>query len=253
MTTLLNGLALCIVFVPGMAVAAPPPSTLPVGIREWSRTGKVADELYLKADDHGRRVAMSSPTGGYPRFTVKRQSATQSQLTFHLEKSPLCSSSLHAPEGFGFLVKRGDVIPLFGELYAIDFRDPEALILRRVTEKVDAALCPSLDSRVISLSAIRPTLFHEEDVNLSVTHFDWVSLAKIESSDVAVVELKPGYAGSKIAKSPCSPARLKAKNGELLSAPGRGHAYNVLNIVPRQEIKGVGELVGWIELSSQPD
>lgn len=116
-----------------------------------------------------------------------------------------------------------------------------------------------LHTRTISTVADSATLFWEQHPKLEIRQdYDGVVLKFDPAGNKAELHLNPTFMFSpmnrRLTEQDKVPIRerltLEVKKGELLTAHGR--SYKVLNVVPPQDIEGVGHLVGWIELAADP-
>jgi hypothetical protein len=155
-------------------------------------------------------------------------------------------------QGTGLYVGQNQVIPLFDQVYAVDV-DAFGVVLTRVTDRIPEEIHPGLNTRTIATVAVGADLFREQHALFNNRQdYDEVNVEFNRSIGKAVVHLEPRMSFTppitkeeEIASR--QPLQLEVKKGGLLTA--RGRSYKVLNVVPPQDIEGVGHLVGWIELA----
>lgn len=231
----------------------PPPVGLPIGFKEWQQTGQFPREIVLKKRDQGLQVALSTPGTRLPLFVVQTPANRDRRLLTLSDRDQVpLPSALYNRSGFTFDVGRGDIIPIYDELYCVSLGEPDNVVLSRVTDQVPAQFRPAGKARTISLAAVDDTLFWVQDAKFKDRHeFDLVSLEIDEKTSQAKITLTPRVSSEQgKGTSKATPMVLTVAKDELLSA--RGRAYKVLNVVPPQGIDGVGRLVGWIEISADP-
>jgi hypothetical protein len=158
-----------------------------------------------------------------------------------------------------FDIGHAEVIPIFDQLYVVSDVSPGGIELSLATDRVPQELRPGLQTRTICAVAVDPELFIEQHpVYPGREDFDEVKVEFEKATGKVIVNLEPRIGISNApreARPPTLPARpplkLKVAKGEPLTA--RGRSYKVLNVVPPQDIEGVGHLVGWIELAADPE
>lgn len=233
--------------------AVPPPHGRPVGDWPGRKPGEFLDRVVLTTEDNGLRVVLPTPGDGFPIFDVRADSSNRScrnlRLTFGASSLPPLASSLHH-HGHYFNVTQRDVIPIYGHLYRIDCVNRDDIALTRVTNDVPPELQPATKSRTIVVGEKHATLFSETYFLKRRWDLDYTVVLDIDPQKLrAKVTLEPqgkdppGQAARQV-------VNVTVRKGDLLSA--RGRAYRVLNVVPPQMIDGVGNLVGWIEISADP-
>lgn len=230
----------------------------PLGLEEWTKSGEFAKEILVDNDKQGHKGVFPTPFGSRVGFRLTSNKSPEPSLPC-LEicaveefKIPLVSSVCTGGRGHQFLVKQGDVIPIYGHLYAVK-GGARFVTLTRVTDQVPEKFRPSKNSRTIAITALNPSLFWELDSKSpDRKEFDTVRISKITKDTCrAKIELIPGYASSRDFK-PSERMRLTMEVGKDDVLTARGRSYRVLDVVPSKQIESVGRLVGWIELSADP-
>jgi hypothetical protein len=240
--------------------APPPPPRITPDYEEFQKTGQLPRTVHLLNVDGIHGGAISTPEGIWPKYEVRIRRGTLNRRVLWIEtdtRIPL-SKSTHSEGGYTFDLGHNDVIPLYDQIYAVRVEGvDDNVVLSRVTDRVPKELHPGLHTRTISMADVSPDLFWEKPPKIKnrLDH-DSVTLEFHPVNGHAVVGLAPMMAisGSVAGEGGYTTDRkvlqLEVKKGELLTA--RGRSYKVLNVVPPQDIEGIGHLVGWIELSADP-
>jgi hypothetical protein len=239
----------------------PPPVRLPVGHEEWEKTGQLPKSLHLHDDDGIHGAIISTPNvGELTGFSVGDTHDVRNRRDLRIGEGgwPPLEKSTYMPGGYVFNVGDGDVIPLHDQIYSVDVKNAgsKSVILNRVTDRLPKENRPGLHTRTISTVARSAMLFWEQHPKFEKRQdYDTVKLEFDPTSGKAVLHLYPTFMFTppltqeeKVSNR--ERLQLEVRKGELLTA--RGRSYKVLNVVPPQDIKDVGHLVGWIELASDP-
>jgi hypothetical protein len=264
----------------GRGIPPPEPSP-PIGFEEWQRTGELPKKLFLPSTpDNGHLgVIVSTPDQAYrrrdrkadwgvsnlgdpsfPGFSVisSPDNPKRHWLTIGGGDKRPSNKSTYAEVGYSFDVAQNDVIPIYDQIYATKWLG-SGLQLTLVTDQVPAEFRPRLDTRTICSVAIDAFLFYKQhSIYKGRTDVDDVRIEFEKLTDKAILKLEPHvlYTGGVPPEGqvPTLPARppltVEVSKGGLLTA--RGRSYKVLNVVPPQDIEGVGHLVGWIEVAADP-
>lgn len=102
------------------------------------------------------------------------------------------------------------------------------------------------------MNSVLLSMFWERDPDeLGSNEFDRVDVT-VDDNGIGTVKLSPHVNVSSGKGKPVTrkAMSIRVEAGDVLTA--RGRSYKVLNVVPTREIKGVGRLVGWIEISADP-
>lgn len=238
--------------MPSILIAAPPTREI-VGYSELIETGEYPQTISLSGMT-GAQVAIPTPNNSFPGFGVQFDKSRDPKtvvLTLQFRQRFPSTSSLYAPGGYQWRLRDGDLTPIFGHIYRSLVSPGGQLTLTRVTEKIDERLRPQPGTRSIAMNSVNTKMFWENVPQDSRTdEFDWVKI-NIDAKDVATIELSPAISTSGAGTaSSRKQVTTTAVAGDLLSA--RGRSYKVLNVVKPQDIKGLGRLVGWIEISADP-
>ncbi len=231
--------------------APPGPPREIVGAEEWEKTGKYLDSYWLGVGDKtGWVYVFPCWKRNKVKFRVRKDYEIENVLRFEIYHSYAglgMGTSLRSHFPMLLKVRDGDVFPLFQHVYRIDYN--RVAKLTRVTDQIPEEFRPANMSRTFSTVEIGPTVFSEGTRQFQ--EYDMVKLLSFNGGmkPVAKFELVPYVVRS---TDPAKRKRLSfaASKGDIIST--RGHEYEVLNVVPTQTIKGVGRLVGWIELSGDP-
>ncbi len=246
---------------PGILNAVPPSGHIE-GYSEYRETGEYPQQLVLSGHN-GARVVIPTPSPNqelqfldrFPVFAVKSEKSdgiTTAVLTIWWGGKVPFPSALHLSTGYRWRLRDGDLTPIFGHIYRSRVLPDNSVLLTRVTERVDKEFRPQPGTRLIAMNSLDTELFWENDPDRAPsTEFDLLEI-DINGNEVATIELKPRSRSSRPPlKVPTrKPMTISVVAGELLSA--RGRSYKVLNVVKPQDIKGLGRLVGWIEISANP-
>jgi hypothetical protein len=245
------------------ALAEPPiPPGLPIGHEEWTKTGQLPKSLFLQDYRGDWGAVMSTPdAGGWAGFSVWDMPKDPSRRELRIgegDRQPL-EKSTYMPGGYVFDVGDRDVIPLYDQVYSVNVKDAASkeVLLTRVTDRISKELRPGLHTRTISRAAVWASLFWEQHPKFEKRQdYDTVKLEFDPASKNAVLRLYPTFMFTPpLTEEEKTPNRerlqLEVKKGRFLTA--RGRSYKVLNVVPPQDIVGVGHLVGWIELAADPE
>jgi hypothetical protein len=274
-------LALVVVVASNVRAIPPPEPRPPVGYEEWRSTGRLPKHLFLPSGyEHGHQgVVVSSPelahirrepSGGgiamrpgdldFPWFNVKinRDVPSRRYLQVGDKNRESQTRSTYLPHGYTFDVRQQDMIPLYDQIYSVTI-DAFGVVLSLATDRVPIELRPSLNTRTISVAAVNAELFVQQHSTYeNRTDLDKIAVEFEQGAGKAIVTLEPrvSYSGKvppegRIPDLPARPPlKIEVAKGEFLTA--RGRSYKVLNVVPPQDIEGVGRLVGWIELAADP-
>lgn len=253
----------------------------PVGFEEWSKTGTFLGSLDIPLgktfDAHGQvygiEAVLSGWGGNISWLTAKRskQKLPNGALGFEITvsyKKPV-GKSAEAPPPWARTTQssawqfteiywhrnlaQSDIIPIFGQLYKISTVSNNVR-LTNVTSQVPAEFRPrSKVSRTIETTERYKELFCEfdKDNSLESRIYDEVRGLQFDAKNKSCeFTLIPYFQKNRTAVPKRKPLKVVAKQGELLCT--RNKCYRVLKVVPPQTIEGIGKLVGWIELESEP-
>ena len=255
-------------FVAAGASAIPPPSPRPpIGHEEWQKTGQLPKSLYLQDEDSNHGVIISTPDGGNlagfnVRDSLNAPNRRELRIAFDDRRFQYGQNGPYVGGNCVFNVGHNDVIPLFDQIYAVDINNAgsKELLLSRVTERVPIAFRPGLYTRSVStVSPWWPLFGERHPIYENREDYYEASVEFKEGSKKATVRLEPGVGVyGKVppeGRPPVLPARrpikLEVEKGDFLTYGRRSHM--VVNVVPPQDIKDVGHLVGWIELAADPE
>jgi hypothetical protein len=232
---------------------AEPPNPIPIGQDVWDATGNLPDEVSLSADENGREVIVSAPSGHPVRFSIRPSAADKrrQELWLHFGDRLPIENSQYSRAGFGFDVGTGDIIPVYNDLYAVTVI-ADTVHLTRVTDKVSDEDRPSGKGRAVSLVDVWPRIFYEKTgKSRDEREFDRINISLDPKGGIANVQLQPALSTRRsTATASRKPAQLDLKVGDSVCRGGR--CYRVNAIVPEKEIAGIGRLVGWVEFSRLP-
>lgn len=237
----------------GRSIGAEPYLEPPVGYEQYAETGKFPEVVAITRDKPSSRWTMF-PAWEHRKvlFRAKSDRSNRQTVELHINlPKPPSRTSSRFERGALYVVsvKHRDVLPLFGEVYAIAV-GPGTVVLTRVTKEIPKELRPHSISRTISLADVRPTLFTRqvEGPYDRKSECDQVTIAFHESTGKATIGLKPISIGHPSFQPSRKPLTLEVEEGQALTA--RDRSYEVLNIAPPQEIDH-GSFVGFVELSDE--
>jgi len=198
----ITALVMLLTWIVGNEVAARPPvKQLPAGYEEWRATGVHPKILEPHAERGGGKAIFPTPRGDIATFYLSFNTPEKSRALLRCvaereDTIPLESSLATGAMGYKFNVRQGEVIPLYGHLYAIDaVAGPVFVRLTRVTERVPEDLRPIKNSRLIATTTVRPELFWQQDAaRRDRRDYDEVRFLKLDKDTRrATIELLPGF------------------------------------------------------------
>lgn len=230
--------------------AAEPNFGPPIGWDEWLEGGKKPLAGYsFDSSQNGLEIAIMTYDGAFPKLghigNSHTDKAARILTILHGSRDP--ASALYAPFGLTFELRRNDIFPLFGELYVVSIWGDNSIDIKRVTDDIPKEFRPRVDSKIISRASRNERLFAERFKGPPKKEtWENVELMNV-SGDVAELHFRP-FRSSRVKLGPPAEKSYTSKIRKGESVAGRGRSYKVLNVVPVQTIRGIGNLVGWVEL-----
>jgi hypothetical protein len=266
------------------ANAAEPPDISPtrgtIGLEDWKETGQYPTRLVLPISNErkaGYRRTYTFVVLRNPAYTARRGPQT---IPFELtrwrtkpdERShwitlpPLLTlgsvttvpreSSLFDKTGPCYELREGDVFPYYDQVLLVEKVERNQATVALVTDKIPAEFRPGPKVRVLPMNLQNAALFwyrtpyQDGSKTLSVEAHDLVTVPRIDpKSGEADIRLTPTTQIG-VAPKGAKPTVITVAKGGLLSA--HEVTYKVVNVVPPQDVKDVGHVVGWVELAAEP-